>query len=737
MDRVHVPSVRLDTPIQYVKGVGPARAALFAAAGFQTLGDLLDYFPVRYESRSGEIPIADLRPGIIATVRGEVIAARMRPHMRTVQIHDGEDEVTLRWFNDPPRSEKLSRGSLITATGQVREYNGELELVQPIVSYATGALADQHGAPGRPAGQGAAPRLVGVYRAKEKLSSAAIGRVIERVFETAEPIFSDAVPAPLLTARKLPTRGQAITAMHRPASHDQLDEARRRLAYEELFLMELAMALRRRSRVALLRGDILPVTPEIDRRIRARFPFTLTPGQDTVIREIVRDMAGGTPMTRLLQGDVGSGKTVVALYAALVAVANRAQAAIMAPTEILARQHFLNCEKYLAGSRVRRLLLSGGASKSERTANLAKIDRGEVDLVVGTQALIQEDVSFARLGLVVVDEQHKFGVLQRHEFRTKGKSPHYLVMTATPIPRTLAMTVFGDLDVSVIRQKPPGRGRIITKVTPLLKWPIVMKYVRERLEQGEQAYVVCPLIGKEAEPGANDDLSPDPAASAPPIVPRRATSRDEQMAESDKPALTSVRTAYEKLMSGPWHGLPVAMLHGGMKSAEKADIIRRFAAGEVRALVSTTVVEVGVDVPGATIIIVEHAERFGLSQLHQLRGRVGRGERDSLCVLIAHSSSGKSIERLGVMAQTTNGFKIAEADLKLRGPGVLFGTRQHGLPDFRFANIVDDFALLEEAREDAFKLVEADPMLRHADHVALVPLLRKTYGESLALIDAG
>jgi ATP-dependent DNA helicase RecG len=584
--------------------------------------------------------------------------------------------------------------------------------------------------------------------------------------------------------------------------------------------MELAMALRRYKLVSLQRGRKLPVTPEIERRIRVRFPFTLTPSQDKVIREIVRDLESGRPMTRLLQGDVGSGKTVVALYACLIAVANRRQAAIMAPTEILAQQHFTNIERYLEGSRVRRTLLRGKLGRKERAETLAAIEAGAIDLVVGTQALLEKDVAFKDLAMVVVDEQHKFGVLQRANIRTKGPLPHYLVMTATPIPRTLAMTVFGDLDVSIIDALPPGRGKIVTKVVTRAQWKTVMEYVRRRLEAGEQAYVVCPLIGQEeateerdrgtegtrdrgiegsrgrgikgsrgrgikgssdqgVAPAVPTDLPSSPAddvvsfrrskateESGPTTqrseIPRSARNDTQRKREAPEDVRSAVRTeaatlanpqspivnrqstglvsakeAYDRLVNGPWRGLNVGLLHGSLRPADKQKAVDAFVAGRLHAVVSTTVVEVGVDVANATIMIVENADRFGLSQLHQLRGRVGRGCKDSLCVLITHGRGEKAAERLAVMAETTDGFKIAEADLRQRGPGELLGTRQHGLPELRVGDILNDFSLLEKARQDAFDLVAADPKLARPQHARMIPALRRMFGSRLALIDAG
>ena len=706
--------------MQYVKGVGPHRAAAFAALGLHTVADLLEYLPFRYEVEHGELDIADLRPGMTASVRGEVQRVGGRWPGMTATIHDGTQQCTLRWFDRHTGPRGLYRGAILVATGKVQTYNDRLEILQPRVR-----LFPPDGTPSSgPRG----PRLVGVYRASKELATRTIRRVVQTVLASVSLGVEEFLPSALVAKDKLPAREAAIRALHTPRSEQEAQRARRRLAYEEFLCMELAMALRRRKLVSLQTGRRLHVTPEIDRRIRARFPFALTAAQDRAIAEIARDLQSGRPMTRLLQGDVGSGKTVVALYACLAAVANRRQAAIMAPTEILAAQHFHNIEKYLGGSRVRRTLLRGGLPRAKRAATLAQVERGEIDLVVGTQALLEKDVTFKDLAMVVVDEQHKFGVLQRANIRTKGPLPHYLVMTATPIPRTLAMTVFGDLDVSIIDALPPGRGKIVTKVVVGGQWETVMGYVRKRLEAGEQAYVVCPLI-EEGEHRPPAGALTEEGEHRPPAGARRNP--------QTTAGLLSVKEVYDRLSHGPWRGLNIGLLHGGMKPAEKHAVVAAFTAGKSHAVVATTVVEVGVDVPNATIMIVENADRFGLSQLHQLRGRVGRGPRDSLCVLIARRRGLKAAERLAVMAQTTDGFKIAEADLRQRGPGELLGTRQHGLPELRFADIVNDFELLEHARRDAFEIVAADPQLRRPEHAAMVPALRRMFGGKLALLDAG
>jgi ATP-dependent DNA helicase RecG len=705
-------ALRSDSSIQYVKGIGPKRAEWFATIGVRTVGELLEYFPFRHESDRGEVAIEDLVPGLTATVRGEVVQVGGRPPALRCEVDDGTGTCVLRWFDRAFAGRSLFRGATVAATGRVQIYDGRPELIHPRVQvFEPGAVL---------LSQPAGPRRVGVYRGNDTIKSALIRRAVLTVLAQAHLPVDEVLPPPLLARRKLTSREQAIRHMHCPTRDADLAQARTRLAYEEFLLMELAMALRRRKRLALQAGQKLFATPEIEARIRARFPFALTPSQDAVVAEIVRDLQSGRPMTRLLQGDVGSGKTVVALYACLIAVASGKQAAIMAPTEILAHQHFTNIDRYLRSSRVRYVLLRGKLGKKERSETLAAIERGEVDLVVGTQALIQKDVAFNHLAVVIVDEQHKFGVLQRHEFRTKGPLPHYLVMTATPIPRTLAMTVFGDLDVSLIKQPPPGRGRIITKVVTAAQWETVMGYVRQRLERGEQAYVVCPMIGETTKYGEDHLRRPSPNGSEGP----------------NAASLVAVTEAYQRLRNGPWRGLNVGLLHGSLRPTEKQSTIDAFATGRLHAVVATTVVEVGVDVANATIMIVEHAERYGLSQLHQLRGRVGRGSRDSLCVLIARDRTAKAGERLEVMAHTADGFKIAEADLRQRGPGQLFGTRQHGLPELHVANIVEDFSLLEQARQDAFDIVNRDPTLSRPEHEPLLPALKKMFGQKLALIDA-
>ncbi len=463
--------------------------------------------------------------------------------------------------------------------------------------------------------------------------------------------------------------------------------------------MQLGLALRRHHARHDAVAPAMTWSEAIDRRIRRRFPFLLTEDQETVIREITADMGRSVPMNRLLQGDVGSGKTVVALYAALLAVAHRKQAAIMAPTEILAQQHYQKVTSYLAGSRVRVAMLTGSQKPAQREAVLTELAAGEVDLVVGTHALLSQGVRFARLALVVVDEQHKFGVRQRSGMRGKGFAPHYLVMTATPIPRTLALTLFGDLDVSTIASLPPGRGKTTTRIVPQQQMPMVLARVKQELKRGQQAYFIYPLVR-----------------------------------ESPELELTAAQEAHEELQRSELAPWGVGLIHGQLPAAEKEAVMRAFAEGRLGVLAASSVVEVGLDVPNANVMVVLHAERFGLAQLHQLRGRVGRSSEDAICILVSSTDNPLARRRLEVMAGTSDGFKIAEEDLRIRGPGEFFGTRQHGLPELQLADLVDDYDLLRMARRDAMEIVQADPGLNAPHNQHLRERVIKAYAGRLELL---
>lgn len=743
----------LDTEIQYLKGVGPRRAAAFARLGVQTVRDLLHHFPFRHELDLQSVDIADLRDGALATVRGEVLSVRIRWPRCAARLVDGTGECTLQWFNMPASGLRIERGATVVAHGPVRAGKDGMIFVQPTVRsfHRDASIELSRGG----------ERRVGVYSAAPPLTSAMIREAVRVALRDRTLKIPEFLPAWLLERRQLPAEDWSVRQMHSPNSDADLARARDRLAYGELLLMELAVCFRR-AQASTEQATPLRITNDIDERIRARFPFALTAGQNAVIAEIRDDLQRDRPMRRLLQGDVGCGKTVVALYACLAAVANGAQAVLMAPTEILAQQHLRRIAEFLRESRVRIALLTGSTARNRRSSLRQQIQSGEVDLVIGTHALGSEGLSFRNLAVVVVDEQHKFGVLQRAALRTKGLSPHYLVMTATPIPRTLALTVFGDLDVSVIRDLPAGRPRVLTRVVHAGQWDTVMHYVRRRLERGEQAYVICPRIGEtsdvqEAAQSPEADARTAAAASSVRVAPP-ATARTGR-ALRERPSATpmarrlmadagpSVLKTYERLIKGPWAGMRVELLHGGQSPAEIAAVMDRFIRGETQALVATTIVEVGLDVPNATIMVIEHADRFGLSQLHQLRGRIGRGRAESLCVLIAGSAHrvaqavagparpgaeppSPAMQRLAIMARSHDGFRIAEEDLRIRGPGEFLGTRQHGLPELRVADLVADWKLVEKAREDAAELVRTDPRLRKPEHRGLIRKLLAIYPDA-------
>lgn len=600
----------------------------------------------------------------------------------------------LSWFNAGWMAERIRKGMAVRATGRVGVYRELAQLTNPKL--------EELGEDAGPVDESTPARYVAVYPATAELPSRFLARLIGENLPRLLPLVREWHSPDYLQERKLVGRRQAIAAMHWPTCDADLEEARRRIAYDELLLMQIAVMLARRNLRRGVESHVLTCTEEIDRRIRRRFPFAMTAAQDRAIQSIVTDLARPRPMNRLLQGDVGCGKTVVALYAALVAVANQRQVAIMAPTELLAHQHFRSISAYLTGSRVRIALLTGRQKAGERRRMLEMIEAGELDIVVGTHALIQEGVRFAKLGLVVIDEQHRFGVRQRAMIRGKGAAPHYLVMTATPIPRTLAMTVFGDLDVTTIDALPPGRAPIVTRLVRPAEQGSAWDFVRARLALGEQAYVVYPLVD-----------------------------------ESDKLELRAATTELARLREQVLSRWKAGLLHGRMESTEREQVMGDFVAGRVQVLVATTVIEVGIDVPRATCMVIEHAERYGLSQLHQLRGRVGRGGSRGYCFLMTGSASAEDNERLSVLVGTTDGFRIAEEDLRLRGPGEMLGTRQHGLPELRVADLARDGELLRMAQRDAEKLVREDAKLRRPEHAPLREVLAARYESTIGFLAAG
>ncbi|MGA2678985.1 MAG: ATP-dependent DNA helicase RecG [Sedimentisphaerales bacterium] len=684
--------IKLSMPVQFLKGVGPARAQVFAKLGVVTVGDLLEYFPRDWVFAPEPKKIGQLETGEAAAIVGLVESTDFqnyrRPAIFEAMVSDETGICRIIWFNGRYLRDQLRPGQAVMAWGKVGEYKHQLQLTNPKFRVME-----------KEASKPAEYFSGGVYPASGGLSSMQIKKIIRPVVDNIGGLVGEFYDDEFLKKMELIKRKDAFGWIHLPADENKLGKAKRRLKFDELFLMQLGLALRRHSQFAS--AVAMKSSEEIDRRIRKRFPFLLTEDQDTTIAEIIADMQRAIPMNRLLQGDVGSGKTVVALYATLLAVANKTQVAIMAPTEILANQHFISIERYLRNSDVKRVLIAGGLTGKKRDEVLKEIKAGDIDIVVGTVALLEKDIEFKKLGLVVIDEQHKFGVHQKAELRKDG-TPHCLVMTATPIPRTLAMTVFGDLDVSIIKHSPPGRGAVVTRWVAPEDRAKAYEFIRERLRAGKQAYFVYPRITGIEE-------------------------------EGDIKAATD---GWRELLK-VFGEFKVELLHGHMSSEKKREVMAEFRKGKIKALVATVVIEVGVDIPNATIMVIEGADRFGLAQLHQLRGRIGRGTDKSFCFLFADKETENEVakSRLEMMERSNDGFEIAEHDLKLRGPGELFSTRQHGLPDLKIANIIDDYDLLVMARRCAFELVSADPMLISPVHKNIRQALITKFGDSLGLAD--
>jgi len=666
---------RLAAPVQYVKGVGPARAKALEGVGVRSVEDLVLYAPRRYVDRRQCTSISELQEGEQATVLTEVLAAGVTRGRRArfiARVSDGSEILQCVWFRGVPYVKSALRsGDLVVLSGKVGSYRGKKQFVHPEFEVVGSAddlteeedlLEDALHAGG----------LIPIYPLSAELrsvglSSRGLRRVMRNALDSLQGALEDPLPEPQRTARGLLPLEQALEELHFPSSPGRAEAARHRLAYEEFFFMELVLAERSRS-VQLRPGTAFRTWGPLVRTYLEGLGFTLTGAQQRVLAEVFEDMAGPHPMNRLLQGDVGSGKTVVAACVMLTAVENGMQAAIMAPTEILAEQHASRLEQEFARLEVPVHFLTSRLSSAERRTVLSELQSAGPAVVVGTHALIQQDVDFSHLGAVVVDEQHRFGVLQRGALQAKGRDPDVLVMTATPIPRTLAMTLYGDLDTSIIDEMPPGRQPVETHWISLAKRDRVVERVRRALEEGQQIFWVFPLV--------------------------------EETETSD---LRAAVESYEWMQAGPLKTHRLGLIHGRMRPEEKDEVMERFRGGEIELLISTTVIEVGVDVAGASMILIEHAERFGLSQLHQLRGRVGRGGGQATCVLLAaEDMTEEGTRRLQAMTETTDGFKIAEADLEIRGPGELFGTRQHGLPDLRVANLIADQKLLAQARIDAF-----------------------------------
>lgn len=752
----------LETPVMYVRGVGPRVAELLATKGITTAEDLLCHLPFRYEDRQNPRSLDELKPGetasVIAEVRGAALLRTRRAPIFELTVGQGRLAMKCLWFHGGYLQGKFHAGQTVAVFGKVEpsRSTSNFKMIQPQFEVLPDASDDAE------TQLLEVGRITPVYESLggSRLASRWQRKVIFHLLESLRGAIPECFPRPMLERLGLPDRETALCQVHFPPEGTSMaalqawaTPAHRRLIFEELFFLELGLELKRR-RMRERSGISFATTDNVREAIREVLPFHPTAAQKRTLAEIVGDMRQPSPMRRLLQGDVGSGKTIVALQAMLVAMENGYQAALMAPTEILATQHFLAARKLLERSsrKYRIVLLTGSLDDDRKRYNRGLINRGEAHLVIGTHALIEEKVEFDRLGLVVVDEQHRFGVMQRFRLMKKPNQaePDVLVMTATPIPRTLALSVYGDLDVSVLDELPPGRTPIVTRRVPGERTDEVWDFVRKQVGLGRQAYIVYPVIEGSNDDQPELDFSHDeatqersasevpsqvskagrpgtPAVEAEPTRASRPASGTtgsvrkgktgnlfpKVVAEANPQAKSGLKSAvemHEKLRAGPLAGLRVGLLHGRLDADEKEIMMRRFQRGEIDVLVATTVIEVGVDVPNATVMVVEHAERFGLAQLHQLRGRVGRGAAKSYCILVTGPKvSEQAEERLNAMVRTQDGFELAELDLAMRGPGEFFGTRQAGLPDFRVANLLRDREILELAKREAARFANADP----------------------------
>ena len=687
----------LDKSIQYIKGVGPKRFQTLRRLGIHTPRDLLYYFPRTYQDRSQIENISALQKGITSMVKGKVFNVKSYNtrgwrNIFEISVADGTSILLVKWFNQPYLNDVFQVNDHVFLYGKVSVYKQALQMVNP--EYEIVSEED---------GLGESVAILPVYSLTEDMRQPRFRKLMKQVVDEYSHLVDEIFTADILKKHKFVPITFAIKNIHFPDLFDSLAESKKRLKYEEFFTFETAMALRKRN-VKEARGYKFRIGQNVEDHIYKLFPFKLTRSQEKVIRDIHEDMCSVRPMNRLLQGDVGSGKTVVAVYALLAAIANGFQTALMAPTEILAEQHYRTLNAFLTDAKVRVLLLTGGAKTKLRKENIERIRQGEVDLVVGTHALIEGDVEFKKLGLIVIDEQHKFGVMQRTRLRQKGRKPQpdVLVMTATPIPRTLSLTVFGDLDVSIIDELPPGRTPVETYRVTARKQSDAYEFIRKEVKNGRQVFVVYPLVE-----------------------------------ESEKLDLKAATVEAKRLQDEVFPELKVGLLHGQMKSDVKDKTMSDFINHKYDILVSTIVIEVGIDVPNATVMAIEHAERFGLAQLHQLRGRIGRSSHQSYCLLFGTPRSAESRQRLKIMLETNDGFKIAEEDLRLRGPGEFFGTRQHGLPEFKIGDIINDYNILKLARDDAFELVNESQKSKTSKQQMLLKRITENFKHKLDLINTG
>jgi ATP-dependent DNA helicase RecG len=693
------------TPLQYVKGIGPARAQMLESKGLLTVEDLLAYAPFRYEDRTNVKTIAQLAPGEMATVIAEVQSAHLAGFKKrnlglfeAIFKDSSGERLLTKWFHGGYLADRFLPGLRVALYGKIEldNYTGDLLILHP--EFEILSADDSEGDAALHTG-----RIVPIYEAAGKVTTRAFRLLIHRILESLEPV-EDFLPQTIRQQLKLPDRWTALRTLHFPAQGEDVrllnafrTPAHWRLIFEEFFWLECGLSLKR-AKARVQPGISFELNDRVREKIKAMLPFKPTGAQKRVLKEIAADMQAPHPMSRLLQGDVGSGKTLVAAEAAVIAMENGYQVAVLAPTEILAGQHYFYFKSLFQKMGYVVALLTGSATAREKTQLKKLMSAGLVHIGIGTHALLEEDVEWKKLGLAIVDEQHRFGVMQRLRLASKGQHPDVLVMTATPIPRTLALTIYGDLDISVIDEMPPGRKPITTKHVTEDRIENVYSFLKKQVDAGRQAYVVYPVIEESED-------------------------------------LKAAQKMYQHLSERVFPGVRVGLLHGRLKTDEKESVMESFRRGDVKILVSTTVIEVGVDVPNATVMLIEQAERFGLAQLHQLRGRVGRGAEQSHCILVTDKMSDAGRERIRTMVESTDGFYIAEMDLKLRGPGEFFGTRQSGLPALRIGNIIRDKDVLEVARSEAQAFIANPPSqdeLRRA-----VSYIREHWQRRYGLVQVG
>ena len=660
----------LDTPVQYVKGVGPQKAALFKRLKINTVSDLLDFLPRRYEDRSNFVPISKVRSDDSVTIMGKVVAkgitsSKSGKEIFQIGVMDSSGTILATWFNQPYLDSVFEKDKQVILSGKVVWFN-RLQMVSPEYELLSGEEDDlMH-----------TGRIVPIYSLTENLHQKFVRRILYKILGLADGHVKEIIPSHLLLELKLPGINEAIKHIHFPDSLEEKNRALRRFKFEEFLLLELAVQLKKKQIERIPRQKTYALLSEKTSDFIQKLSFSLTQAQANALNDIVQDLTGPHPMNRLLQGDVGSGKTVVALAGAYGVIESGYQVVFMAPTEILARQHYDTIQSLLGPFGIDCCLLIGDMKQAKKKKALEDIKTGKIRLVIGTHALIQEKVEYHNMGLVIIDEQHRFGVVQRSSLLKKAFTPDILVMTATPIPRTLALTVYGDLDVSVIDELPPGRGAVVTTHITDDRLKNVYRFIKQEITKGNQAFIIYPVIE-----------------------------------ESDTIDVKAASTMYEELKNNIFKSCRVGLIHGRMTAEKKNRTLLEFRAGTIEILVSTTIIEVGIDIPNATIMLIENAERFGLSQLHQLRGRIGRGHKKSYCILEGEPKTEEGKARIAAMVDTDNGFVIAEKDIAVRGPGEFLGTRQYGLPELKIANFVTDMPILLQARDAAQKIVLENPSL--------------------------